>query len=176
MNRNKWIIDTLWFIAAHKHFTKIGVFKHNAESVETLFKDFCPGHKEQAAEHIRSLIKEAFIIQYRNNRLSNTVGSHHQITSIAVHYAFSLMLIQNLLLIGIWSNVHGVRRRIVGIKVFFCISVYEIVMICSLPPFSGKLTKLFHPINGFEGFTGFRNIRKLSRQSIIDDLFVKAMM
>ncbi len=76
-------------------------------------------HKEQAAESIRILLAKALVIQRRDDRLAGTGGSHHQIARIATDSALCLQLVQNLLLVGIGIDVHGVDIGIVGIEIFF---------------------------------------------------------
>ena len=76
-------------------------------------------HKEQAAGSIRILLAEAFVIQCRNDRLTGTGGSHHQIARIATDGALCLQLVQNLLLVRIGVDVHGVDVGIVGVEIFF---------------------------------------------------------
>ena len=76
-------------------------------------------HKEQAAESIRILLAEALVIQRRDDRLAGTGGRHHQIARIATNSALCLQLVQNLLLVGIGVDVHGVDIGIVGIEIFF---------------------------------------------------------
>ena len=76
-------------------------------------------HKEQAAGLVRILLAEALIIQRRDHRFAGTGGNHHQIACIATDSALRLQLVQNLLLIGIGMDVHGVGVGIVGVKVFF---------------------------------------------------------
>lgn len=76
-------------------------------------------HKQQAAGSIRILFAETLVIQRRDDRLAGTGGRHHQIARIATDRALCLQLVQNLLLVGIGIDVHGVDIRIVGIEVFF---------------------------------------------------------
>ena len=76
-------------------------------------------HKEQAAGSIRILLAEALVIQCRNDRLAGTGGRHHQIARIATDSALCLQLVQNLLLVGIGVDVHGVDVGIVGVEIFF---------------------------------------------------------
>ena len=76
-------------------------------------------HKEQAAGSIRILLAEALVIQRRDDRLAGTGGRHHQIARIATDSALCLQLVQNLLLVGIWVDVHGVDVGIVGVEIFF---------------------------------------------------------
>ena len=76
-------------------------------------------HKEQAAGSIRILLAEALVIQRRDDRLAGTGGRHHQIARIATNSALCLQLVQNLLLVGIGVDVHGVDVSIVGVEIFF---------------------------------------------------------
>ena len=76
-------------------------------------------HKEQAAGLVRILLAEALIIQRRDHRFAGTGGSHHQIARIATDSALCLQLVQNLLLVGIGVDVHGVDVSIVGVEIFF---------------------------------------------------------
>ena len=76
-------------------------------------------HKEQAAGSIRILLAEALVIQRRDDRLAGTGGRHHQIARIATNSALCLQLVQNLLLVGIGVDVHGVDVGIVGVEIFF---------------------------------------------------------
>ena len=76
-------------------------------------------HKQQAAGSIRILLAETLVVQGRDDRLAGTGGSHHQIARIATDSALCLQLVQNLLLVGIWVDVHGVDVSIVGVEIFF---------------------------------------------------------
>ena len=76
-------------------------------------------HKEQAAGSIRILLAEALVIQRRDDRLAGTGGRHHQIARITTDSSLCLQLVQNLLLVGIGVDVHGVDTRIVGVEIFF---------------------------------------------------------
>ena len=76
-------------------------------------------HKQQAAGSIRILLAEALVVQCRNDRLAGTGGRHHQIARIATDSALCLQLVQNLLLVGIGVDVHGVDVGIVGVEIFF---------------------------------------------------------
>ena len=76
-------------------------------------------HKEQAAGSIRILLAETLVIQRRDDRLAGTGGRHHQIARIATNSALCLQLVQNLLLVGIGVDVHGVDISIVGVEIFF---------------------------------------------------------
>ena len=76
-------------------------------------------HKQQAAGSIRILLAEALVIQCRDDRLAGTGGRHHQIARIATDSALCLQLVQNLLLVGIGVDVHGVDVGIVGVEIFF---------------------------------------------------------
>ena len=76
-------------------------------------------HKQQAAGSIRILLAEALVIQCRDDRLAGTGGRHHQIARIATDSALCLQLVQNLLLVGIGVDVHGVDVSIVGVEIFF---------------------------------------------------------
>ena len=76
-------------------------------------------HKQQAAGSIRILLAETLVVQGRDDRLAGTGGSHHQIARIATDSALCLQLVQNLLLVGIGVDVHGVDVGIVGIEIFF---------------------------------------------------------
>ena len=77
-------------------------------------------HKEQSAGSFWILPAEALVVQRRDDRLAGTGGSHHQIVRIATNSALCLQLVQNLLLIGIGVDIHGVDFGIVGVEVFFC--------------------------------------------------------
>ena len=68
---------------------------------------------------IRILFAEALVVQGRDDRLAGTGGSHHQIARIATNSALCLQLVQNLLLVGIGVDVHGVDVGIVGVEIFF---------------------------------------------------------
>ena len=76
-------------------------------------------HKEQAARSIRILLTEALVVQCRNDRFAGAGSSHHQIARIASDSALCLQLVQNLLLVGIGVDVHGVDIGIVGVEIFF---------------------------------------------------------
>ena len=76
-------------------------------------------HKEQAAGQIRILLVETLVIQCRDDRLAGTGGRHHQIARIATDSALCLQLVQNLLLVRIGIDVHGVDVGIVGVEIFF---------------------------------------------------------
>ena len=76
-------------------------------------------HKQQAAGSIQILLAEALVVQCRDDRLAGTGGSHHQIARIATNSALCLQLVQNLLLVGIGVDVHGVDVGIVGVEIFF---------------------------------------------------------
>ena len=76
-------------------------------------------HKEQAARLVWILLAEALVIQCRDDRLAGTGGSYHQIARIATDSALCLQLVQNLLLVGIGVDVHGVDIGIVGVEIFF---------------------------------------------------------
>ena len=90
------------------------------EGVQALLENFLSvRHKEQAAGSIRILLAEALVVQCRNDRLAGTGGRHHQIARIATDSALCLQLVQNLLLVGIGGDVHGVDVGIVGVEMFF---------------------------------------------------------
>lgn len=76
-------------------------------------------HKQQAAGAIRILLAESLVVQGRDDRLAGTGGRHHQIARIATNSALCLQLVQNLLLVGIGVDVHGVDIGIVGVEIFF---------------------------------------------------------
>ena len=76
-------------------------------------------YKQQAAGAIRVLLAEALVVQGRDDRLTGTGGSHHQIAHIATDRALCLQLVQNFLLVGIGIDVHGVDIGIVGVEIFF---------------------------------------------------------
>ena len=114
------MVDAFRLAAAHKQFAKVGVFEHRAESIHALPENFFPmGHKKQTAGLVRMLFAEAFVVQRRNDRLAGTGGGYDQIAGIAPDLALGLQLIQDLLLVGVWRNVHGIHCGIVGVEVFF---------------------------------------------------------
>ena len=76
-------------------------------------------HKEQAARLVRILFAEALVVQRRDDRFTGTGSSYHQIAHIAPDGALCLQLVQNLLLVGIGVDVHGVDVSIVGVEIFF---------------------------------------------------------
>ena len=76
-------------------------------------------YEEQAARLVRILLAEALVVQCRDDRLAGTGGRHHQIARIATDSALCLQLVQNLLLVGIGVDVHGVDVSIVGVEIFF---------------------------------------------------------
>ena len=76
-------------------------------------------HKEQAAGSIQVLPAEVPVIQCRDDRFAGAGGRHHQIARIATDSALCLQLVQNLLLVGIGVDVHGVDVGIVGVEIFF---------------------------------------------------------
>ena len=114
------MVDAFRLAAAHKQFAKVGVLEHRAESIHALPENFFPmGHKKQTAGLVRMLFAEAFVVQRRNDCLAGTGGGYDQIAGIAPDLALSLQLIQDLLLVGVWRNVHGIHCGIVGVEVFF---------------------------------------------------------
>ena len=120
-------------------------------------------HKQQAAGSIRILLAEALVIQRGDDRLASTGGSHHQIARIATNSALCLQLVQNLLLVGIGVDVHGVDVGIVGVEIFFCLQrprqalslilrvVFKFAVIPVILKGSGDL------VNGFRQ-VAFRNL------------------
>ena len=120
LDGQKQVVDALRLIVANKQLTKVCVLEHSAEGVQALLEDFLPvRHKEQAAGSIRILLTEALVIQRRDDRLAGAGGRHHQIVRIATDSALCLQLVQNLLLVGIGVDVHGVDVGIVGVEIFF---------------------------------------------------------
>ena len=120
LDGQKQVVDALRLIVAHKQLTKVCVLEHSAEGVQALLEDFLPvRHKEQAAGPIRILLAKALVVQCRDDRLAGTGGRHHQIARIATNSALCLQLVQNLLLVGIGVDVHGVDVSIVGVEIFF---------------------------------------------------------
>ena len=77
------------------------------------------GHKEQPAGFPGVLLAKTLIVQGGDHRLAGAGGSHHQVAGIAPDRALRLQLVQNLLLVGVGRNIHGVHFDVVGAKVFF---------------------------------------------------------
>ena len=65
------------------------------------------------------MLTKSLIIQSGDHRFSGTGGCYHQVTSISSDSTLRLQLVQNLLLVGIGSDVHGVDFGVIGIEVFF---------------------------------------------------------
>ena len=121
LNGDKQIIDAFRLIAAHKHLSEVRVLEYSPEGIQTLLENFFPvRHKEQAAQLIRILLAKALVIQRGNDRLACTGGSHHKIARVTPNSALRLQLVQNLLLIGVRMDIHGIDFGIVGVEVFFC--------------------------------------------------------
>ena len=120
LDGQKQVVDALRLIAAHKQLTKVCVLEHSAEGVQALLEDFLSlRYKQQAARLVWILLAETLVIQCRDDRLAGTGGRHHQIVRIATDSALCLQLVQNLLLVGIGVDVHGVDVGIVGVEIFF---------------------------------------------------------
>ena len=120
LNGDKQIVNAFRLIAAHKHLSEVRVLEYSSEGIQTLLKNFFPvRHKQQAAGSIRILLAKTLVVQRRDDRLAGTGGSHHQIARIATDSALCLQLVQNLLLVGIGVDVHGVDIGIVGVEIFF---------------------------------------------------------
>ena len=120
LNGDKQIVDAFRLIAAHKQLSEVRVLDYSPEGIQTLLENFFPvRYKEQAARLVRILLAEALVVQRRDDRFAGTGGRHHQIARIATNSALCLQLVQNLLLVGIGVDVHGVDVGIVGVEIFF---------------------------------------------------------
>ena len=120
LNRHKKIFDTIRLAAADKHFTEIGILQHRAEGIKALLQDLLSmGDKQQAAGMPGVLFAEALVIQRRNDRFTGAGCRNNEIVTIAAYIALGVQLVQNLLLIGVGPDIHGVDLGIVGVKVFF---------------------------------------------------------
>ena len=64
-------------------------------------------------------LTKTLIIQRGNHRLASTCSGYHQVAGVAADGALRLQLVQNFLLIGVGSDIHGVHFDIVGVEVFF---------------------------------------------------------
>ena len=123
MDGDKQIVDAFRLVATYEHLTKVGIFEDGPKRVHALFQDFFSArHKKQSARLVRILFAEALIIQRRNDSLASTGSCNYQIASIATDLSLCLQLVQNLLLIGIGGDVHGVNFGVVGAKVFSAFS------------------------------------------------------
>ena len=122
LNRNKQIIDTLRLIAAHKHLTEVCILQNSPEGVHALLEDFLPvRYKEQTAGLVRILLAEALIIQGGNDGLAGTGGSYNQIAVVTANFTFRLQLVQYLLLIGVWCDIHSVYFGVIGAEILFSV-------------------------------------------------------
>ena len=74
-------------------------------------------YKEQTTGSARILLAEAFVIQCRDNGLTGTGSCNDQIAIIATNLTLCLQLIQDLLLIGLGHDIHGVDFRIGAVNI-----------------------------------------------------------
>ena len=79
------------------------------------------GYKEQPTGLVQILLSESLIVQRRNNGLPGTGSRNNQVTRVATNLAFCFQSIQNLLLIRIRRNIHGIYFGIITVEVFFCL-------------------------------------------------------
>ena len=65
------------------------------------------------------LLAEALIVQSGDHRFSGTGSGYHQVPGVAPDSALRFQLVQDLLLIGVGGDIHGVHFGVVGVEVFF---------------------------------------------------------
>ena len=120
LNGKKQVVNALWPVAAHKQLPEVGVLQNRSEGIQALPQNFLPmGHEKQPAGFAGVLFAKALIVQSGDHCFSGTGGCYHQVTSISSDSTLRLQLVQNLLLVGIGSDVHGVDFGVIGIEVFF---------------------------------------------------------
>ena len=77
------------------------------------------GHEQKSAGSASVLLLKTFILHCGNDRFTCASRRNNQIPGIATDSALSLQLIQNLLLIGVGLDVHGVNLGIVAVEILF---------------------------------------------------------
>ena len=116
------MVDAVGAIASNKHVTKIGISQHSPEGVQALPEYFFSvGNEQQAARLTRILFLECLVIQRRNHRLACASCGNDKIAGIATDCAFRLQLIQNLLLIRVWTNLHIEDFVVVAVEILLCL-------------------------------------------------------
>ena len=76
-------------------------------------------HKQQPAGAASILLAEALVVERGNDRLTGTCGGNNQVVIIAAHTTLCIELVQDLLLIGVWLDIHCVDFGIVGVEILF---------------------------------------------------------
>ena len=120
LDGHEQIINTLRHISADKHLPKILILQNATESIHTLLQNFfsvC--NEKQTARLIRILLAKTLIVKCGNDRFSRARSRYNKVSILSAHGTFCFKFIKNLLLIGIWCNVKGVRFGIVAIKILF---------------------------------------------------------
>ena len=113
------MIEAVGAIAAHKHFPEVGVLQDRPEGVQALLQNFFPvGNKQQAAGLSGVLFAKALVIQRGNHGFARAGRGDNQVARVAPNGALRLQLIQNLLLVRVGLNIHGVELGIVFVIVF----------------------------------------------------------
>ena len=67
------------------------------------------------------LFAKSLVVQRGDHRLAGSGGGHHQVAGVAPDGALRLQLVQDLLLVGVGSDIHGVHFGVVCVEVFFCL-------------------------------------------------------
>ena len=121
LNGQKQAVNALWPVAAHKQLPEVGILQNRSEGVQALPQDLLSmGDKEQPAGLAGMLFAKSLVVQRGDHRLARAGGGHHQVAGVAPDGALRLQLVQDLLLVGVGRDIHGVHFGVVGVEVFFC--------------------------------------------------------
>lgn len=123
LNGQKQVVNALWPVAAHKQLPEVGVLQNRPEGVQALPQDLLPVcYEEQPTGLAGVLFAKSLVVQRGDHRLAGTSGGHHQVADVAPDGALRLQLVQDLLLVGVGRDIHGVHFGVVASKYFSAFS------------------------------------------------------
>ena len=107
------MIQRFRLVVAHEELAEVGILQHTGKGVAALLEDFLTVRdKQQAVRLADILLAVALVVQRGNHGLAGAGGGNHQIPVQAAHLTLRQQSVENLLLIGIRTDVKQELRAI----------------------------------------------------------------